>query len=328
MPASVYSAPRSLFHRLWYEPPPSLAVEFSGDAVAVARWAPGQGTVERFSTEPLGEGALRPSPVRENFLRPDEVRRALATALERAARRGGGGNVAIFLPDVAARVSVLSFEQLPEKPDEALPLIRWRLKKSVPFEIDEAIVGYRRLGEASPAPATLRAAGRAGPSQEVVVAAAPRVVVGQYESALESFGYRPGFVTVSSLAALGLVTPREGHAGGTMLLRSAGRLLTIVVTSLGRLRMFRATEVPGDEKHSIEEVVSDAYGSAVYFQDHHGAAVDRIFLAGFGPATPELQQAAERELGVSPQPLVVPGGSGADEQFLGIYGMVAEQAKQ
>ncbi len=323
MPASVYSAPKSLFHRLWYEPPPSLGVEFLREGVAVARWTPGHGLVEHLTTEPLPEEALRPSPVRENFQQPEEVRKALATALGRLARRGGGGNLALFLPDVAARVSVLDFHQFPEKHEEALPLIRWRLRKSVPFEIEEAAVGYQRQGGSS-APAAAR-----GPGREVVAAAAPRAVVRQYETALESLGYHPGFVTLSSLAALGLVTPRsDGRRSGTMLLRSAGRLLTIVVTSLGGLRMFRATELPGEEAHSVEEVVTDVYGSAVYFQDNHGDTVDRIYLAGFGERTAEVQDWTERELGVRPQPLLVPGTRGEEARFLGIYGMVAEQAKQ
>ncbi len=313
---SAYSAPRTLFHRLWFEPPPAVGIEFCSEAVGVARWEPGQGMIDQLTTEPLPEGALRASPVRENFQRFDDVRRAVAAALGRLGRKPGG-NVAVFLPDVSARVTVLDFDSLPEKMDDALPLIRWRLKKAVPFEIDDASVAFQRQRHRAPSDG----------AQEVVVAAAPSAVVRQYEAIVESLGYRPRFVTVSSLAALGLLEQTDHPHSGTMLLRASGRLLTVVVTSGGALRMFRATELPGEEVHSVEEVVSDAYGSGVYFEDNFGGRIERIHLAGFGRRTSEICDAAERELGMRPQPLIVPGARAEEAVFLGIHGMVVEQAR-
>lgn len=314
--ASVYTAPRNLFQRLWNEPPPSLGVEFSSDGVAAAHWTPGAGTVERLAVEPLAEGALRPSPVRENLLRADEVRRALAQTLGQVSRRNGG-TLAVFLPDVAARVSVLNLEQLPSREEEATSLIRWRLKKTVPFEMDEATLTYQRQGD-SPA------------GQEMVVAVTPRTIVRQYEMVLESLGYEPGFVTLSSMAALGLLPEsRDTGASGAMLVRSAGRLLTIIVTSARRLRIFRATELPaGENGRTLEEVFDVAYSSAVYFQDTYGGTVEQVYLAGFGEQTAGLQQLIAGELSLQAQPLQVPGTRGEETKFLGLYGMIAEQAKE
>lgn len=312
--SSVYSAPRTLLHRLWYEPPPSTAVEFTATSVAAARWTPGEGRVEQLAVETLPEGAFHPSPVRENLVRPEDVRRAVGHALGQLGRRASGGNIAIFLPDLAARVSVLDFDKLPDKREEVLPLIRWRLKKAVPFEVDDAAVAWQSQGPA------------AG-TQEVLIAAAPLAVVRQYEAVLESLGYSPRFVTASSLAALGLIEQDVTSQHGTMLLRSSGRLLTIIVTSEGRLRMFRATEFPGDEAMSVEEIVSEVYGSSVYFQDHYGGTISRVFVAGFGENTAAVMQATEREVDVRPQPLLLPGMRGEETEFLGIYGMVVEQAK-
>lgn len=313
--AGAYSAPKTLLHRLWREPPPSLALEFTPEGVAAARWTPGAGTVDQFTFESLPEGALRASPVRENLVRPDDVRRVTANALQNVSRRGGG-NIALFLPDVAARVSVISFDQLPDKKEEVLPLIRWRLKKTVPFEIDDASLSYQRQG-------------RSREGEEVAVAVVPTVIIRQYEVLAESLGYQPGFVTLSSLAALGLIDPDHGRAGGAMLLRSTGPLMTIVVTSPGRLRIFRSNELPpGADASTLEEIVGDVYGSVVYFQDNYKEAVERIYLAGFGVQTRALQDAIEAEVCVRPQSLLVPGARAEDAKFLGIYGMIAEQAKE
>ena len=159
---------------------------------------------------------------------------------------------------------------------------------------------------------------------------APRVVVHQYEAALEALGYQPGFVTLSSLAAIGLLSSRDTSAGrGAMLLRSSGRLLTILMAGSGRVRMFRSFELPpGEQPRSLEEVLADVYSSAVYFQDNFGEVLEQIYLAGFGGQTPQLQELIEQELNVPAQPLLVPGASSEDTHFLGLYGMIAEQAKE
>ncbi len=313
--ASVYSAPKTFVHRLWYDPPPSLALEFTGAGVAACEWTPGAGQVGNFSSEAWPDGTLRPSPVRENMLRPDEVRRAAATVLDRATRRRGG-NIALLLPDVAARVSVLTFEQFPGKAEDRLPLIRWRLKKTVPFEIDDAMLSYQRQG-------------RSREGEEIAVAVSPGAIVRQYEAITQSLGFQPGFVSLSSLAMLGLLSEADSAPAGTMLLRAAAGLLTIVLLSPHKLRIFRSTELPaGADAAALDGVVRDAYSSAVYFQDNFGEKISRIFLAGFGERTGELREAVGRELGVQPQNLIAPGARTQDEQYLGIYGIIAEQARE
>ncbi len=161
------------------------------------------------------------------------------------------------------------------------------------------------------------------------VAVTPHAVVRQYEMLLDSLEYEPGFVTLSSMAALGLLPEsRADRASGTMLVRGAGSLLTIVVTSAGRLRIFRATELPaGEEARTLEEVFADAYSSAVYFQDSYGGKVEQIYLAGFGAQTAGLQELMSTELGLQAQPLAVPGIRGEEAGFLGFQGMIAEQAR-
>ena len=47
-----------------------------------------------------------------------------------------------MLPDAAVRVMLLDFEALPAKHDEAEGVIRFRLKKSLPFDVDKAKVSY------------------------------------------------------------------------------------------------------------------------------------------------------------------------------------------
>src|SRR6201998_3970611 len=121
---------------------PARAVEFSPNRVAVARWGKTRGTLESYAVEPVPFGAIVPSPVEVNVAQPDAVRGALRRAFSRVP--GHGSDLALLIPDPVARVFILPFETFPRRADEALPLLRWRLKKSVPFDVEETVVSSMR----------------------------------------------------------------------------------------------------------------------------------------------------------------------------------------
>ena len=303
-----------MWQRLWRDPPPSLACEFTADAVCVARWTPGATQPEQVVTRPLPAGVLKPSPFRENLADPRAVADAVASALAEVTRgnRSRNRDFALLLPDLSARITVLKFEQLPAKPEEILALLKHRMKKTVPFDVEDAAISFEA---------------RDG---EVMAAVAPRAVIRQYESLVEELGYQPGFVTLSTLAGLGLVVPETGPASGSMLLRRSGGLMTIAMSGGGRLRVMRVSEeesaVSGGAPEG-EEMFRDIYSSAVFYQDSYGGKVERILEAGFPLQAAALWERLESELGVRPRPLVVPGSSGDQARFLGIFGMLAEQAR-
>ena len=84
---------------------------------------------------------------------------------------------------------LLDFETFPPKPDEAEAVVRFRLKKSLPFDPDEARVSYH--------------AQTTGKGVQVVAAVVLKNVLEEYESAFRDAGYIPGVVMPSMLAAIG-----------------------------------------------------------------------------------------------------------------------------
>ena len=121
-------------------------------------------------------GSVMPSTVETNITQPDAVRSALRAVFNRVPDRGTP--IALLVPDPVVRVFILPFDSLPRRVDEALPLLRWRLKKSVPFDVDETVVSWFRQG---------------GPHQgnlEVVTAIARKGIIREYEEIIESLGAR------------------------------------------------------------------------------------------------------------------------------------------
>ena len=145
------------------DPPPEFVFEVAADGIAMSRTRP----PAALQHVPLAPGVIAPSPVKENILDPAAFAEAVRKLTPPATGRGRRGAAALILPDNCVRIAVLDFDTLPEKEEERRPLINFRLRKSVPFDIDEAALSY------------FPQAGK-----KVIVALAPSEIVAHYESAV------------------------------------------------------------------------------------------------------------------------------------------------
>lgn len=265
--------------RLVQDPPPAFAFEISEAGIAMAR----TGRPPRLSFAPLAPGVLSISPLRDNVLQAEELAarvRALVGGRDSRKRR----EAVLILPDASVRVLVLDFDAFPSAPQEQLSLVRFRIKKGLPFDLDSAALSF------APQPGN-------GKRVDVVAAVAPLEIVARYEAPLRACGLAPGLVTTSTLAALELVR-EEGVA---VLLKLSGRFLTISVLERGALKLLRAIELP---ELSLEEILAPLYPTAAYAEDQLGARPETILLAGFGAMAADYASVLEQELGAPVRPLV------------------------
>jgi type IV pilus assembly protein PilM len=259
-------------------PHPSLVVEIAGGHVAAARWGATGSALESFAVEPLPFGAVSASPVEPNVSQPDEVRNALRRVLSRVPDRGQG--LALLIPDQVVRVFILPFETLPRRADEALPLLRWRLKKSVPFDVDETVVSW------------MRQTGKGGGLQ-VVASVARQRIVREYEEIVNGLGTTASIVLSSTLATLPLLEER----GATILVRMSGKALTTVISQGANLSVYRSTDVSGDASSLEPQAMLDEIFPAIaYHQDTWGVAIERGRISGFGARETVFNRALSEEL--------------------------------
>jgi type IV pilus assembly protein PilM len=255
------------------------------DHVAGARWGKTRGQLEGASIEPLPTGAVMPSTVETNIAQPDAVRTALRHVFSQLPP--GNAPVALLVPDLVVRVFILPFDNLPRKAEDALPLLRWRLKKSVPFDVEETVVSWSRQ------------LGRDG-NLEIVIAVARQQIVREYEQIVGSLGAQPGIVLGSTLATLPLL---ESH-GATLLVRLSGKMLTTVVTSGSNLCVYRTSEMPAEGALlDPRTVLDEVFPAVAYYQDTWGASIERARLAGFGDKEGALGNALSAELQISAAPI-------------------------
>jgi type IV pilus assembly protein PilM len=247
------------------DPPPSHVFELSEVGIAFSRPADG-GFETGFA--PFEPGTLAISPVEDNVRRADLVASQIARiAPVRGVRKRR--SAALILPDYAARVSVLDFDSLPAKPDEQLALIRFRLKKTLPFDIDSAAVSY--FVQPSPASSVPHRA-------EVVVVTVAFEIVARYEALFRAAAFQPGEVTTSALAALHLF---HGE-GPAVIAKLTGRVLTVMAVVGGSLKLFRCVEM---EDATEEDVLGVLQPTFAYMEDELAAPASRLVLCGFPPGS-------------------------------------------
>jgi type IV pilus assembly protein PilM len=262
----------------WLEgtPHPPLAIEVGLDRVAGARWTR-TGSVDSYSVEVLPPGALVPSAVETNILNGAALKTAIASVCTRL--RAKDESVALILPDPVIRVFVQHFDDFPRSKAEADPMLRWKLKKSVPFEVDETLISYMRQAP--------REAG-----VDVVTALARLRIIREYESLAEAAGLYPGVVLSSSLAAIALM---EEHRP-TLLARVSGPSLTTAIVREGVLCGYRCTELPARGADLTPSMLlEDIYPVAAYYQDTWQEGIQSVRVAGLGARLPEFVRPLEEE---------------------------------
>ena len=251
-------------------------MEIGADRVAVARWGR-SGAPDAFAVELFPPGAVVPSAVETNLVNSGAAKNAVAKACDRL--RTKAEDVALILPDPVIRVFVQHFEDFPRSSEEAIPLLRWKLKKSVPFEADETIISYFRQAP--------REAG-----VDVVTALARLRIVREYESLAEGVGLQPGVVLSSSLAALSLLD------GGrpVLMARISGSALTTAIVRSGLLCGYRCTELPAHGAGLTPQMLlEEIFPVAAYYQDTWNEGISSVRIAGLGIRLGEFSAPLERE---------------------------------
>jgi Tfp pilus assembly protein PilN len=262
------------------DPPPEFAFEVGADGIAMSRTRPPAATQKL----PLAPGVLVPSPVKDNVTDAEEFAAAVKALVPAASGRGRRG-AALILPDNSMRIAVLDFETLPEKEDERRTLIKFRLRKTLPFDIDEAALSTF-----------------VQPGNKVVAAVAPVEIVARYEAPFRAAGLHPGFVTCSALALLELL-PRKGNL---LVAHKGPGSLTVLALSDGVLTLARSLELD-----TIDEISADLYSTLVYLEDQTAKRPEKLILVGFGDNHAAVTRlTADLEIPVEALPNANPGLDG------------------
>ncbi len=259
---------------------PATAIEIAGTRVTVVGLSNGPDgpVVHGWASEPLAPGAVAPSLTALNIVDAAAVKGAIERALSRAgvkARRA-----ALVIPDLAAKVTLVPFETIPERAEDLTQLVSWQVRKSAPFNIEDAQMSY--------VPGALH--GERG--RTFVVTLARRDIIRQYEDVCASAGAHAGVVDLASFnlinavlagSAWGDTNPpassgasRADSRGDWLLVNTTAESQTLAIMRGETLMFFRSRPIEGDER--LPDLV---HQTAMYYEDRlGGAGFARVVLAG------------------------------------------------
>ena len=262
---------------------PKLACEITPERVIVARVTDDGVGLDSYTARSLAAGVVQPRMAEENIGNAEQLKQAVIDALNTVGAKTH--DVIAILPDASVRVALLDFDTLPDKKLEADGVIRFRLKKSLPFDVDQAALSYD----------VLRKDGKV----QVIAAIVLSSVLAEYESLFRDLGYTPGVVLPSTLASLGNVSGSDP----VLVIKADASSTTLAIVANNELMLFRTLENQGGIVPSAEQIAPDVHASLVFFQDTYNMRVDRILVGGLieaDTAGPTL----ESQTGVRVQSLV------------------------
>jgi type IV pilus assembly protein PilM len=263
------------------------------------------------SKQVLPERGLSASPISPNIAKPQLYR----DALERAeAVNGKRYTSALVIPDYAARMTILDFETFPAGEAERLSLIRFRLRKSVPFPIDEAQVSYSiQLSQDK--------------LVEVLAVAIARPILQEYESVLTEAGYRVGMVIPSVLATLPLCD--KALSGLTLLAKATRFTLSAVLIEEGRIRLVRCLDLGSGDGVSAQQgaaaIMPLLQQTLAFSEDQLGERVSQVLLCGFREEANTIRATITTDFGVACTVLSSKFGEAIAEN-VGLLGMLEKYA--
>jgi hypothetical protein len=250
---------------LFQTPAPDVAVEIDHTHVAAARvaWRGQQAVITAHASLPLAAGLVTPSLAALNMTDVPAVSKVIAEAL---AQLGGSrpSRVSLIVPDSVAKVSLLKLEKVPARSADLQEIVRWQVRKTAPFPIEQAVVSI--------APGARGADG----GSEFVVALARADVIHQYEQACMMAGAHAGLVDLSTFGVINSILAASAPAGDWLLVHVTESYLSLAVVRDNALLFFRHR---GEE---AEGTLADLiHQTAMYYEDRlNGGGFARVLIAG------------------------------------------------
>lgn len=261
-------------------PAPDAAVEIAPSRVSAAVLSSrgGAPAIQSFAVDMLPSQAMTASLTSQNILDRASVVASLRTVFDRLERRPA--RVALIIPDVAAKVSVVRFDRIPARRDDLDQLVRWQMRKAAPFPIEEAAVSYTGGSRTSDG------------GGEFVVVLARRDVIAEYEDVCAAAGAHAGLVDIATFCVvnLALTAPRV-RTGDWLLVHMRPEYTSIGIVRAGDLIFFRNR--PEGDQESLTDVV---HQTAMYYQDRLSGEGFRGVLLGGSGRVPDAVEAARRDL--------------------------------
>jgi len=268
-------------------PNPQAAISIAGDSITAIELsvAKGQSSLSFQQIKSLETGAVVPSMMSPNIADSKFVADALNEVL--ASYKQRPTRISLVLPDTIAKVTLLSFETVPDHETDLAALIRLKLQKSTPFSLNEAQLSYAACGV------------DATKQSQFLVAAVQQSVLQEYENICTDVGLQVGCVDLAifNLINMSICATSAKNADDWLMVHLAHRYNTLAIVRGSQLIFYR--NQTSELGNPLDNFI---YQTAMYYEDRLGGdGVKRVVFASSSIENPSdiLEKVFERSFNTS-----------------------------
>ncbi len=235
----------------------ALGIEIAQDGLkmALVGGKKGKPRLDAFGMAAFSADTMRFSLREPNVLNPEafiaKVRETYLLLLGKTKR------VSVSLPDAVGRVLILDLETRFRSRDEGADIIRWKLKKNFPFDIQEAHLDFQVLQEKDTGEIS------------TLVALISQQVVHQYEDLLAEAGLQPNCIEFTTFNLYRLFSERFDLSADYAFLACHGGVISILVFSDGIITFYRAKEL--GSTFDVNRLFREISSSLLVYQEKESA---------------------------------------------------------
>jgi type IV pilus assembly protein PilM len=238
--------------------------------------------LDAFRIQAVPEHAAGATVLRPNVGPLDELTRQVRELFSVTGTKPG--KVSLILPDNLAKISIVSLPERPATRKQLREMLRFKLRRSVPFRVEDAVISSWALPGA-------------GPELNLLVAVMMRSVVEQYEAAFEAAGARPGLVDLCTPSLFNLARPALAKAVAegrdAALLNCTRSYFTLIIVKGDRVVFFRCKSFAGGEDDDntgrLAVMTRELTTSLSYYAEKlEGAGVGTVFVRATSPGLDEV----------------------------------------
>lgn len=261
--------------------------------------------VERVGHATFPPATLQGSFREQNILDPEAFVAGLKSAHNLLLCRSS--RVAVSLPDATCRIVLLDLEGRFKNRPEALDLIRWKLKKSIPLDSVDTLIDYQQL--------TVRDNG----DLALLVAIASRTVISQYEDLISKAGLSPVRIDCNTFNLCRLFDRRMSLQENCIFISLYGNTLSIVAFAQGGPEFVRIKDLTGTLATDNRVYMEINSSLLVYKERFPERTVQAVFCVAEPDAAYSFQEMAAEATSIRPvlletKGVVTPGDSAPGDQ--------------
>jgi type IV pilus assembly protein PilM len=255
---------------------PLVACEISATSIAVVRLSARKPPeVERFAVEPVSPGLITPSLTRPMIGSSPDFMNLLKSVFAKADIKTN--KVSLAIPDSCAKVTVHHFDSMPGSESEKQQLLKWKLKKTIPFNVEDSSLSFLEQ--------------KTSDGKYVVITVNIHLaVLAQLEAVFESLGIQVGYITLATFAAFEVLTRQDAQAleQSVLFLRAQPAETSSLIVRDGSVVFFRHTNFDSEPQsgvaqtadQGVDRLYEEIHPCLMYYQDKiNNRTVDKVYLA-------------------------------------------------